>query len=145
MKGLDALILFVFLSFSCIWTAGCQGPAGPDGDDAVLEDAQSPKITWVSPAPGDTLDGEVTLQVIASDNRGVKRVSFYIAGFEFPYDSLITDYEFPNDLPDSLQGLYIYNWSTINWPQGPYPLVVRARDEARNKVDTPVIIVQLVH
>jgi len=123
----------IVLSVLLMLSIGCQGPAGPDGDEAILDDPVSPVILWLAPAAGDTINGVDTLRVIASDNLKVLRLTFFIAGFEYA-----------GSLIDSSAGMYELIWETDHWPSGPYPLMVRVWDEARNDAETPVVIVYLV-
>jgi len=126
--------LTIFISLIImIWTAACEGPAGPAGSDAVLADSLPPVIEWIQPASGEVIDSAVTLIVRASDDQELKQVVFYIAGLEYS-DSL----EIDNDL-------YIYRWNTLHWDEGPYPLMARAWDRERNTSRTPDIIIEIVH
>ena len=113
---------------------GCQGPAGPDGDDAVLIDSLAPVLTWLTPEPGLAIDSAATLSAKVTDDRDVSQMVFFIAGFEFT-----------GTLTDTSSGIYIYEWSARLWPEGPYPLMARAWDDARNSAATPVVIVQVEH
>ncbi len=112
----------------------CQGPSGPDGKDSRLTDSQPPVIDWISPAPGIDVDSSLLIQVHASDNIGVYRVSLYIAGFEFAAV-----------LSDSAAGVYSLLWESISYPEGPYPLMARVWDDSRQTGTTPVRIIQVKH
>ncbi|MCF7811697.1 hypothetical protein K9N50_11985 [bacterium] len=125
----SALFLIIFMLF-----LSCEGPSGPDGDDAYIEDPLSPEIEWLNPTAGDTIIGVDTLRVSATDNVSILRMAFFIAGREFA-----------GKLVDSTTGLYELSWNTDHWPSGPYPLMARVWDEARNDAETPVIIVHIVH
>ena len=125
-----SFLIFVLLML----LIGCEGPAGPDGDEAVLDDPVSPEILWLSPTAGDTINSVDTLRVIASDNIKVLRLKFFIAGFEYS-----------GSLVDSSAGMYELIWKTDRWLPGPYPLMARVWDDARNDAETPVIIVYVVH
>ena len=124
-------IFFLVLALCCL---GCQGPAGPDGDDSMLSDSLAPVLTWLSPEPDLTIDSSAILSAQVVDDQEVSQVVFYIAGFEFP-----------GILADTLSGVYVYEWSARLWPEGPYPLMARAWDVARNSAATPVVIVQVQH
>ncbi len=126
------MMLFL-LGFGC-WSTGCQGPAGPDGDDAVPADSLAPIIEWLAPEPGTVVDSSVTLTARAADDQGVWQMLFYVGGFKYA-----------GELTDSADGLYSYRWEAARWPEGPYPLMARARDAARNMATTPVIMVRVEH
>ena len=103
---------------------------GPDGDDAVLADSTAPLIEWIAPEAGTEVDGVVILTAYADDDQGIWKMSFYIAGFEV--EGVLTD---------STGGIYTYSWNTESYREGPYPLMARAKDAARNQSTTPVVIV----
>jgi hypothetical protein len=132
----NSVIALIIALFSTVFmlSIGCEGPAGPDGDDAYIEDPISPEIEWLNPTAGDTIIGVDTLCVSASDNVDILRMVFFIAGREYA-----------GKLIDSTAGLYELPWNTDHWPSGPYPLMARVWDEARNDAETPVIIVHVVH
>lgn len=112
----------------------CRGPAGSDGSDAVLTDSLPPRIEWLAPPAGAVVDSAVVLQARAADDQGIYRVSFYIAGFEFPAE-----------LTDSAQGVYSYRWQARRYPAGPYPLLGRVWDDARQIGSTHVRVVYVQH
>jgi len=114
--------------------AGCKGPSGPDGEDAFIPDSLPPGIEWISPEAGQMIDSLAVLSARVHDDQGVRHMSFYIAGFEFA-----------GVLVDTAGGIYCYEWLAVNWPEGPYPLMGRAWDDARNVATTPLIIVQVEH
>ena len=127
----SVVAIFAIFAFTQL---GCQGPAGPDGDDAVLADSLAPVLTWLTPEPGLVIDNGTTLSAQVSDDQGISQMVFYIAGFEFP-----------GILTDTLTGIYSYEWSARLWPEGPYPLMARAWDSARNSATAPVVIVRVEH
>ena len=122
------------MSIIIVCLAGCVGPSGPDGDNAFLQDSMAPTIDWISPEPDSIIDSSVTLSASVFDDQYVKRMSFYIAGFEFA-----------GSLVDSVEGIYIYEWQALLWPEGPYPLMARAWDDAKNVATTPMILVHVEH
>jgi len=130
----ESILVIALFSIVFMLLGGCEGPAGPDGDDSVLDDPVSPKIQWLAPAAGDTINGVDTLRVIASDNIKVLSLKFFIAGIECS-----------GSLIDSSAGMYELIWETDHWREGPYPLMARVWDEVRNDAETPVIIVHVVH
>ncbi|MFH0766282.1 MAG: Ig-like domain-containing protein [Calditrichota bacterium] len=93
-----------------------------------------PVIVWLNPSPNAVIDTTVVLEATATDNQGIWRVVFYIAGFEFP-----------GALVDSARGLYHCLWNARYYPAGPYPLQARAWDAARNVASTPVCMVSVNH
>ena len=122
------------LVLGTVFFTGCQGPAGPDGDNAVLVDSLAPVLVWMAPEPGTTVDSAVTLSAQVHDDQAVEQMVFYIAGFSFA-----------GILTDTSAGIYVYEWSALHWPTGPYPLMARAWDGARNNASTPVVIIQVEH
>lgn len=115
-------------------TIGCMGQTGPDGEDAFLADSLAPQIRWLTPPPGSVIDSTVTVSAEATDDQGIWRLVFYIAGFEFQ-----------GSLIDSASGVYHYTWHAELFPDGPYPMMARAWDDARNMATTPVIQVEVNH
>jgi len=137
---------------SGFWTAGCQGPTGPAGTNATLTDSMVPVIEWIGITPGMTVDDTLILAVNVFDNPDfvlgssggdsliAPRTSFYIAGFEFDGESVAVDsseavYEFRIE----------YIWIARLWQEGPYPLMARTWDRARNSSTTRLIIVDVDH
>jgi len=133
--GMHGVFLVAVWSL-CVWMMSCEGPAGPDGDNAILTDSLAPVIEWLSPEPGSVSADTVILSAKVTDDQGVNMMMFYISGFEFG-DTLVD--------VDSIEGIYTYEWLTQTWPEGPYPLMARALDNARNCATTPIILVQLDH
>jgi hypothetical protein len=121
-----ALILMLF--------AACQGPVGPDGDNARVNDSLPPTIEWIRPEPGDTVAGIDTLQVRVDDDQGIYKVAFYIAGFEFS-----------STLTDTVNNIYDCIWDATLYPEGPYPLMARVWDTSRLTATTPVRVVEVKH
>ena len=115
-----------------LFGVGCNGPVGPDGDDAFLIDSLSPVIEWISPAQGLITSDTVTLTARATDDHGIWRMVFYIAGFEEV-----------GELVDSAAGIYEYTWIVNTYPDAPYPLMARAWDTSRNMATTPVVLVEI--
>ena len=135
IKGLYVVaIAFTCLVAMIMMAGGCAGPAGPDGDDAVLADSILPTISWIQPEAGAAFDSLAILSVRANDDQGVWRMIFYVGGFSFT-----------GMLVDSVEGIYQFNWSVIYYPQGPYPLMARVWDAARNQATTPVRLVYVEH
>jgi hypothetical protein len=112
----------------------CKGPAGANGDDARLVDSLPPTIEWIAPDPDVSADTILILKARAHDDHAIWKVSFFIAGFEFPAM-----------LDDSSSGLYTYEWRCLLYPEGPYPLMVRVWDESQQIGSTPERIVQVRH
>ncbi len=126
MLSLNLLVLFAVVA--------CEGPAGPDGKDSRLTDSLPPVIEWIAPAPGVEVDSSLLLQVHASDNIGVYRVSIYIAGFEYA-----------GSLTDTAAGVYSLFWDATTFPEGPYPLMARVWDESRQTGTSPVVVIEVRH
>ncbi|MDP8240297.1 MAG: Ig-like domain-containing protein [Candidatus Hatepunaea meridiana] len=134
MKNALKLSITLVSIIISLWIIGCEGPTGAPGDNAELADSLAPQIEWISPEPGLVIDSAVTLSVRASDDDAVRQMSFYIAGLEFS-----------GILIDSAQGIYEFEWLAKNWEEGPYTLMARVWDRARNCATTPVIFVQVEH
>ena len=117
--------------------AGCTGPAGPDGDNAVLTDSIPPAVTWLFPDPGSSVDSLVWLKAKATDDQSLWKMHFYIAGSEFIGTM--------KDAADSAAHIYSYQWKAFYYPEGDYPLSARAYDSARNQTVTPTIMVSVKH
>ncbi len=123
--------IWAFLLLTVLITqVGCEGAAGPDGDNAFLSDTLAPVVEWIEPLAGAEVDSLVTLSIIATDDQAVNRVMFYVAGWEFKAE-----------LIDSMSGSYQSTWNSSNYPNGPYPLTAQVWDDARNHSTTPVIVV----
>jgi len=131
---------YIFLLVVWILTAsllGCAGPAGVDGDNAFLADSLPPVVQWLAPAPWTEIDSAVELRAKATDDQGVWRLRFYIAGLEYPGKM--------KDSADSLAQIYSYKWYATYFPASDYPLSARASDASRNHTTTPEIMVKVVH
>ncbi len=111
-----------------LMTAGCQGPAGPDGDDAVVADSIPPTVVWLAPTQDTTLTTDFDLLVRAHDDQNIWRLVFYVGG-----------HDFTGELVDSASGTYRYRWQVRLFPEGPYPLVVQVWDSYRNRGGTQTI------
>ncbi len=151
-KAAAYFTILLIVMVSGFWTAGCQGPTGPAGTNAALADSMVPVIEWIGITPGMTVDDTLILAVNVFDNPDfvpgsgvedsliVPRTSFYIAGFEFDGESVAVD---------SSQAVYEfrleYTWSARLWQEGPYTLMARTWDRARNSATTRVIIVDVDH
>lgn len=132
--AVSLLAAAIALTLASALLISCAGPTGSAGDDARLLDSLPPVIEWITPAAGDTVDTLVTLSVRATDDRGVYRVAFYIAGFEFD-----------PQLADSAGGIYRYEWNARRYPEGPYPLTAMVWDLSRQIGSTPTLLVQVRH
>jgi len=129
------VIFIVITAISlCLIGISCKGPSGPDGDDAFLIDSLPPQVEWLEPEPGVVSEDMLILSAKAKDERGVWRMVFYVGGFEQK-----------GTLIDTTAGIYQYQWLAKLYPEGPYPLMARAWDAARNMATTPVVLVELVH
>lgn len=127
-------IIFTFATVLLInlFGVGCNGPAGPDGDDSFLIDSLAPLIEWISPDQGLVTSDTVIISARATDDKEIWRMVFYIAGFEEV-----------GVLVDSATGIYEHRWAVNTFPDGPYPLMARAWDASRNMATTPVVMVEL--
>ncbi len=125
-----AIIHYLTMTVVTLLLFGCTGATGPDGDNAVIADTLAPVIEWLLPESGSDVDSIETLSVYARDDQGIRRVVFYIAGWEAE-----------GQLVDSAMALYSYNWDSSDYPIGPYPLVAKAWDVSSNLSTTPVIFV----
>ena len=128
------LILPLFLVGIFILSGGCDGPAGPDGDDAVIADSVAPAVEWIDPPINMVIDTAITFQARATDDQGIWKMVFYIGGFEFP-----------GSLTDSITSIYSVHWNARLYPEGPYPLIAKAWDTDRNAGSTPLFMVYIEH
>lgn len=131
-----ALVLLtpLFLVAILILSTGCEGPTGPDGDDAVISDTLAPVVEWIDPPVGLVIDTACTFHARAIDDQEIWRMVFYIGGFEFA-----------GSITDSIEGIYSIRWNARLYPQGPYPLLAKAWDSSRNVGSTPVFMVYVEH
>jgi hypothetical protein len=90
---------------------------GSSNTVAVSVDNTAPSVSILSPLPGATVKGSVTISVSASDASGVQRVQFYIDG-----KLQATDYSTP----------YSYQWNMKNAKRGVHTITVIAYDSAGN-------------
>ncbi|AKJ03805.1 subtilisin family serine protease [Archangium gephyra] len=103
-------------------TAACVTSFDADHDDLVFAvdrtpDTSAPAVAITFPAEGATVNRSVTLELEASDDRGVQRVELY---------------EGSTLLGTLTQAPYERNWSTQALSNGPYTLTARAYDAAGN-------------
>ena len=96
------------------------GAAGGDqgAADALPPDEEAPVVFFRAPLEGETVEGDVEVQVEATDDRGVARVVLYVDG-----DEVATLESAP----------YAWTWSTAGLTAGPYRLGARAFDAAGNE------------
>lgn len=131
-------LLAGLILFSLSWCfGGCQGPAGPDGDNATLADSLPPVVQWLEPTAWAVVDSLVELRAKVTDDQGIWRVRFFVAGLEYPGEL--------KDGADSTAHIYSYKWHATYFPAGDYPLSARAYDHARNQTTTPEIMVKVEH
>ncbi|HYH98868.1 Ig-like domain-containing protein, partial [Hyalangium sp.] len=83
----------------------------------IDNDFTAPTVSITSPASGATISGTLSIQVSATDDRGVSRVSFLVDGFMWG-----TSYSAP----------YSYNLNSKTFSNGPHTLTVKAYDAAGN-------------
>lgn len=82
-----------------------------------VPDTTPPTVSIVAPAPGSVVSGTVTVQVNASDNRGVTRVELYVNG---------------KRTTTSTTPPFSMTWNTRNLKAATYTLQCRAYDAAGN-------------
>lgn len=88
-------------------------------------DTQPPTVDFLSPVADATVQGPVTVQVAASDDRGVASVSLAVDGA-----LLGTDCELP----------YEFAWNAASLCDGPHTLTVTARDDAGNAASKSIVV-----
>ena len=115
MRTRSALILCAIQ----LCLAGC--PSGENSDD---EDA-FPTITLTSPADGTSVTGTVTIQVTASDDKGIQAV-------EFEVDSV--------QIADVTTSPYSTSWDSTSVYNGSHTILARVVDTATQTAESSVTI-----
>jgi chitodextrinase len=109
-----------FVVKACDW-AGNIGTSGSVtfnvNNENTTPDTQNPVVTITAPANGATVSNTVTITATATDNVGVTKVEFYVAG-----DLKSTDTASP----------YLYSWDTTTVSNGSRSLQAKAYDAANN-------------
>lgn len=124
--------LLLVSTLTALFISACQGPTGPNGEDAFLTDSLPPVIEWISPASGIVISDTLLLRARVTDDRQLWRMVFYIAGFEQE-----------GVLVDTTDDIYEYVWLASLYPPGPYPVMGRAWDLSRNMSSSPVILLEI--
>lgn len=99
-----------------------EGNIGIDDDTEVIidqgsADITSPTVNIVDPSDDDIVAGTITITALASDNKGIQKVDFYIDNIYKGTDSLAP---------------YTYNWDTTEVSDGIHNLMVKAYDTSAN-------------
>lgn len=97
--------------------------ADKSGSTGTNSDTQSPTITLVKPV-SNTVSGTVTISATASDNVGVTKVEFYVAG------------QLKATQGASSGTAYNFNWDTTQIKNATYSVAVKAYDAAGNPPGT---------
>jgi len=93
----------------------------------VTKDTTKPVVTIVTPADGDTLaPGNITIKAVATDNKGVTKVIFYVGATEIGSDATGTADTFD------------VSWTAA---AGSYTLKAEAYDAADNMADDDIDVV----
>lgn len=92
-------------------------PTGNGDNCATLSDTVAPQVSLTAPLDNATVAGTVTINATATDNVGVAKVEFYVAG-----SLKSTDTTSP----------YSYNWNSTTVANGTYSLMAKAYDAAGN-------------
>ncbi len=126
----------IVILLALIWI-GCEGPSGPAGRDANVQDTQPPILNWRYPAGGDTIRDQDTLELNAYDNSVVDSVEFFVNG----RDSVPGFKVLPPAPP-----YYRVAWNTTltTLTRGMYTLQARAFDRAMNVGWSPTLFVYVV-
>ncbi len=98
----------------------------PEGVRSARSDRTAPQVQLVSPAPGATLGGTVSLTAIATDDAGVTLVAFFVDGVEVGADA---------------SAPYAVPWDTTASGNGPHALVARAYDAGGNLGESDAVLV----
>jgi hypothetical protein len=88
-------------------------------DNMIPEDTLPPGVAILSPLEGESVGRNVTIRVVASDNRGVDQVKFFINGVLRSVISASMD-------------TYTWRWNTRNESTGTHIISVEAFDAAGN-------------
>ena len=110
MKKLYLLILFLY--FSC--------------EEKQQHDPIPPSVIITSPETGTIANEIITITCMSSDNQGVDKVELWVNG----ESSGITDNSEP----------YSFQWSTIDFEDGIYKIIIRAYDTSGNITDSSPIV-----
>lgn len=102
----------------------CATGSYDEADDVVFlvgqeEDSESPTVALTAPASGNVLRGSPSLNAVADDNFGVKKVEFYVGSTLYGTDT---------------HGSYSVWWDTLSIPDGSYTLTAKAYDVAGHVV-----------
>jgi len=103
-------------SLSVVATDGQERTAGANVNVVLDNIDDLPSVTVVSPVPGGVVSGQVTLAVIATDDRSVESVAFYVDG------SLLGSGQAGGD------DLWTLPWDTTGLADGTYNLRAVVRD-----------------
>ncbi|GBE30751.1 MAG TPA: hypothetical protein ENH10_01330 [Bacteroidetes bacterium] len=97
---------FILILATFLLLAGCDGAAGPDGEDSPDQDITAPQLEIVRPLPGELIAGsKMMLEAVVSprapeDENAIERVRFYVNGTtQMGEDSAIVT-----------QSPFIYEW-----------------------------------
>jgi hypothetical protein len=93
----------------------------------ATEDTTSPQVDFTSPENNSTVDGTVALEVNASDNIGVTKVSYFLDGSTTPFS---TDTSSP----------YSYSWNTASTENGSHTITAKAFDLAGNESSSELLV-----
>jgi hypothetical protein len=91
-------------------------------------DSNPPVVSLISPPPG-AVSGTVQIEALASDDRGVAEVEFYVDGVLLGADATAP---------------YTWSWSTPTASPGAHVLLARARDATGNVGTSPVVPVTVL-
>lgn len=133
------LLMLGLWSITVLFTVTrCKGKSGPAGADAFLTDSLPPRIEWVFPPSGITVDTLLLLHIRAEDDQSIRQVIFSIGGWETAPDSAHTD-------SLNRSGDFYYTWRCASFPSGRYPLVSIVWDQSYLYARTPVHWVIVSH
>jgi hypothetical protein len=107
------------------WGAGRLNIARALQSLGTTADTQAPALDFLSPVSDATVQGPVTVQVAASDDRGVASVSLEVDG-----TLLGTDREMP----------FEFNWNAASVSEGLHTLTATARDAAGNAASRSIVV-----
>lgn len=99
------------------------GDAGPSADAAPPVDRDPPMVLFRAPLDGETVEGDVEIEIEAEDDRGVVAVFLTVEGVE------VAELSAPP---------FTWTWPTAQLIAGPYRLGARAVDAAGNEASATV-------
>jgi hypothetical protein len=125
------LLTAVFSSVLAVRGTSAAAPCPPSGLRVVnappAPDTKPPTVSLMSPAPGATVSGSITVSACAADNGGVAGVQFKVDG--------------ANLGTEDTKAPYSVTWNTTTAANGSHTLTAVARDVAGNVATSAAVVV----